>query len=133
VSWKEVHRSPSTCLSPTYKFIIYCYESRTDPKDWKNLLGKDRTCATRDVTAAHATVKQLTKKVEGHGHKLYVDFFSSPNLFADLTKQKINCCGTVRPNRNGMPQNLLPWNQATETRRYSFSDKRWLDGSGLER
>jgi hypothetical protein len=63
-------------------------------------LRKDRTCATRDMTATHVTVKQSTKNVEGHEHKLYMDnFFSSPDLFNDLTKQKINCCGKVRPNR----------------------------------
>jgi hypothetical protein len=39
------------------------------------------------MTAAHATVKQLTKKVEGHGHELYMDNFSLPDLFDDLTTE----------------------------------------------
>jgi hypothetical protein len=34
------------------------------------------------------------------------NFFSSPDLFDDLTKEKINCCGTVKPNRMDMPQDL---------------------------
>jgi hypothetical protein len=34
------------------------------------------------------------------------NFFSSPDLFHNLTKKKINCCGTVRPNRKGMPRDL---------------------------
>jgi hypothetical protein len=74
-------------------------------------LGKKGTRSTADMTATHTTVRHLTRKVERHGHKLYVDnFFSSPDLFNDLTKRKINCCGTVRPNRKGMPQDLLPRN-----------------------
>jgi hypothetical protein len=36
------------------------------------------------------------------------NFFSNRDLFDDLTKKKINCCGTVRPNRKGMPQDLGP-------------------------
>jgi hypothetical protein len=74
-------------------------------------LGKNRTCSTADMTVTNMTVRHLTRKVEGHGHKLYMDnFFSSLDLFNYLTKRKINCCGTVRPNRKGMPWNLLPWN-----------------------
>jgi hypothetical protein len=75
--------------------------------DMKVYLGKDRQRVTQDLTATHATVKELTRRVEGLGHKLYMDnFFTSPDLFDDLTKCKINCCGTVRPNRKGMPQDL---------------------------
>jgi hypothetical protein len=63
------------------------------------------------MTSTHATVRLLTRKVEGRGHKLYKDnFFSLPSLFDNLTKMKINCCGTVRPYRKGMPQDLLPRN-----------------------
>jgi hypothetical protein len=51
-------------------------------------LGKDRQRATTDMTTTHATVKQLTRKVKGHGHKLYTDnYFSSPVSYNDLTKQ----------------------------------------------
>jgi hypothetical protein len=39
------------------------------------------------------------------------NYFSSPDLFDDLTKQKINCCGTVRHKRKGMPLDLLPPNK----------------------
>ena len=61
------------------------------------------------VTATDATMTELTRKIEGHGHKLYMDnFFSSPELFDDLANKQIYCCGTVRPNRKGMPQDLKP-------------------------
>jgi hypothetical protein len=57
-------------------------------------LGKSRTRSTADMTATHATVRHLQRKVEGHGHKVYMDkFFSSPDFFDDLTKRKINRSG----------------------------------------
>lgn len=75
--------------------------------DLKVHLGKDRQSTTQRLTAAHAIVTELTRKVEGRGHKLYVNsFFSSPALFDDLMEKKINCCGAVKPNRRGMPRDL---------------------------
>ena len=50
----------------------------------------------------------LTRGVEGFGHKLYMDFFSSPDLFDDLAQKKISCCGTVRLHRKGMPKDPKP-------------------------
>ena len=77
--------------------------------DMKVYLGKDRQCTAQRVTATHARVTELTRKIEGHGHKLYVDnFFSSHELFDDLVKKQIYCCGTVRPNMKGLPQDLKP-------------------------
>ena len=53
-------------------------------------LGKDGQRATQNVTATHATVTNLTRRVEGVGHKLYMDnFFSSPDLYDDLIQKKI--------------------------------------------
>jgi len=70
-------------------------------------LGKDRQRMAQHVTATHATVTELMRKIEGRGHKLYKDnSFSSPELFDDLVKKQIYCYGTVRPNRRGMPQDL---------------------------
>jgi hypothetical protein len=67
-------------------------------------LGKDSCSATDDMTATQATIRHLTRRVEGLGNKLFMgNFFSSPRLFDDLSKRKINSCGTVRPDRNDMP------------------------------
>ena len=72
-------------------------------------LGRDRQRTAQHLTATHATVSELTKKVQGRGHKLYMyNYFSSPDLFDDLATKQIYCCGTVRPNRKGMPQDLGP-------------------------
>jgi len=52
-------------------------------------LGRDSRSATDDMTATHATVRHLTSRVEGLGHKLFMDnFFSSPRLFNDLERRK---------------------------------------------
>jgi len=61
------------------------------------------------MTATHATVSELTKKIQERGHKLYMEnYFSSRDLFDDLATKQIYCCGTVRPNRKRMPQDLGP-------------------------
>ena len=68
--------------------------------DMKVYLGRDSRSATDDMTATHATVRHLTCRVEGLGHKLFMDnFFSSPRLFDDLLRRKIHSYGTVRPNK----------------------------------
>jgi hypothetical protein len=68
---------------------------------------EDRQRTAQRVTASHATVTELIRKIEGHGHKLHMDsFFSSPELFDDLVKKQIYCYGTVKLNRKGMPQGL---------------------------
>jgi len=75
--------------------------------DMRVYLGRDSQSATDDMTATHAIVRLLTSRVEGVGHKLFMDnFFSSPRLFDDLNRRKINSCGTVRPNRKDMPRDL---------------------------
>ena len=62
-----------------------------------------------NMTTTHATVRHLTCRVEGLGHKLFLDnFFSSPRLFDDLDGHKTNSCWTVRPNRKDMPRDFGP-------------------------
>jgi hypothetical protein len=52
--------------------------------DMKVYLGRDSDSATKDMTATHATVRNLVNRVEGVGHELFMDnFFSSPALFDD--------------------------------------------------
>jgi len=61
------------------------------------------------MTATHATARHLTHRVEGLGHKLFMDnFFSSPKLFDELDGHKINYCWTVQPNRKDMPHDFGP-------------------------
>jgi len=52
------------------------------------------------MTATHAAVRHLTCRVEGLGHKIFMDnFFSSPRLFDDLERHKENSHSTLWPNR----------------------------------
>ena len=65
------------CDSTGYKYDMNVY------------LGKYRQRAARHLTATHATVTNLTRGVEGFGHKLYTDnFFSSPDLYDDLAHMR---------------------------------------------
>jgi hypothetical protein len=75
--------------------------------DMSVYLGKQRLLATQEMSATHGTVLDLVRRVEGLGHKLYMDsYFSSPALFDDLLGRKINFCGTVRNDRRGMPKDI---------------------------
>jgi hypothetical protein len=56
------------------------------------------------MTARHATVRSLTRRVEG---VTYMDhFFSSTDMFDDQYTGGINSCGTVRQNCEGIPRVL---------------------------
>jgi len=67
-------------------------------------LGKQRQHATAQITATHITVLQLIQRIEGLGHKIFMEnYFTPPALFDDLFPRKINACGTVRLDRHGMP------------------------------
>jgi len=90
-----------------------CEESRYT-YDMRVCLGRDSHSTTDDMTATNATVRHLTCKVEGLGHKIFKDnFFSMPKLSDDLDRCKINSCRTVRSNRKGMHRDF--WTKTTET------------------
>jgi len=77
--------------------------------DMRVYFSRDSDSATDDKTATHATVRHLTSRVEGLGHKIFMDnFFSSPRLSDDLDRRKINSYGTVWPNRRDMPRDFGP-------------------------
>jgi len=65
-------------------------------------MGRDSYSANDNMDATHTTVRHLTCRVEGLGHKIFMDFFSSPTYLMNWT-DVTNSCRTVRPNRKGMP------------------------------
>jgi len=80
--------------------------------DMRVYLGRDSHFAADGTTATHATVRHLTSRVEGLGHKIFMDnFFSSPGLFDDLDRHKINFCGQCGPTEETCP---VIWTKTTE-------------------
>jgi len=77
--------------------------------DMSVFLGKQRQNATAQITATHGMVLQVIQRVEGLGHKIFMDnYFAPPALFGDLFHWKINACGTVLRDRCGMPRDIGP-------------------------
>jgi hypothetical protein len=101
-------------------------------------LGTQRQLATAQITATCEMVLQVIQRVEGLGHRIFVDnYFTSPVLFDDLCQWKINICGTVRHDRCGMPQDIGPkslkikrGNILTQARG-NLRSVRWKDGWDL--
>jgi len=107
---KVIFRQYIPMKSKIFDVKIYklCDESRYT-YDMSVYLGRDSHSATDDMTATHATVRRLTSRVQGLGHKIFMDnFFSSPGPFDDLERRKINSCGTLWPNRRDMLSDFGP-------------------------
>ena len=65
----------------------------------------DKIKATEN-SASYNVVNSMADAIKGKGHKLFMDnFFSSPQLFHDLLKDKnMNSCCTIRNNRKHFPK-----------------------------
>jgi hypothetical protein len=88
------------------KIYIVCDESG-HTHDMKLYLGRDSHTATDDMTATRATVRHLTCRAEGLGHKIFVDnFFSPTKPFYDLDRRKISSCGQYSPAEKTCPMTL---------------------------
>jgi hypothetical protein len=70
-------------------------------------LDRNKKLASAAMTAAHITASGLTTRTENLGHKLCMDSVPFLVICSDslCTKAK-HCCGTVRPNRKGMPTDI---------------------------
>lgn len=70
-------------------------------------IGKDNSLSAPGRNHSHAVVVALVEKLQERGHHIYTDnFYSSPDLFAELREQGFGACGTVRVNRRGLPPEL---------------------------
>ena len=112
VKFKEIVIFRQYIAKKRKRFCIKIYKLSDESGytyDMRVYLGTDSHVATDDMTATHTTVRHLTSRGEGLGHKIFIDnFFSSPRLFDDLDRRKINSYGTVRPNRGDMPSDFGP-------------------------
>lgn len=101
--------------------------------DMSVYLGKQKNNADTGITPTHGSMLELVHKVEGVGHKIFMDnYFTSPKLFNDLLSRKINACGTVRHNRKGMPLNFSPKELKMKKRRYCVEGEGDTQGCMLE-
>lgn len=106
-----------TCLR--IKIYRFCHTS--GHTTWTSVMLRQK-CATPDMTATHATVKQMARKVKGNDRKLCVYNFSSP--------QKLNHCDSG-PNHMAMPVNF--GRQENERGQISGKYGWWHDSNGFQR
>ena len=60
-----------------------------------------------DNVSLHDTVLQLVRPYANRGHILYLDnLFTSPALLNHLHRIGVRACGTLRPNRKGVPADM---------------------------
>ena len=80
----------------------------------------------------HAVVKKLVNDIQGKGHHVYMDnFFTSPTLFNDLRKNGLGACGTLRPNRRGVPSGIKEKVRKGERKAFKLDESmlaiKWMD------
>ena len=67
-------------------------------------IGKDDLLGTADVGMTQAVVMRLVDPIKGRGNHIYTDnYYTSPQLFSDLSDSGFGACGTVQVNRHGLP------------------------------
>ena len=83
---------------------------RADPyngfmNDFQVYTGKERNLP--EANLGGRVVLDLMEPVLNLGHHVYCDsFFSAPDLFLKLWDKGTVACGTVKPNRKGLPKDL---------------------------
>ncbi|GFT38322.1 piggyBac transposable element-derived protein 4 [Trichonephila clavipes] len=78
---------------------------------WNSLIytGKDTAFNENynDYSLSTKSVLTLIQELKGKGYCLYTDnFYASPELAEILNGSKTDICGTLRPNRKGLPVSL---------------------------
>jgi hypothetical protein len=79
------------CESRTDYTVRWFLYTGSDPVSWQGL--------------DYDVVTRLVEPFYNIGYHVYMDnYFSSPVLFQELAHQQTGACGTVRVNRQGVPQ-----------------------------
>ena len=64
-----------------------------------------------DMSLSHRVVRDLVDRFAGKDHEVYIDsYYRGVPLPIDLSNKGIGVCGTVNPNRRGLPSDLKPEN-----------------------
>ena len=96
---------------------------------FSNFVTRLDTCMAQHVTATHVTLTELTRKIEGHSHKLYMDnFFSSPELFDDLVKKTDLLLWHCQAEQERHATRPKTEDNKTEKGRHSRENQGWLEG-----
>ena len=90
---------------------------------------------TLDTTKGltYAVVMKLVEGLQNKGHHLYCDnFYSSPDLFTDLQRLGFGACGTVRLNRQGLPERIqcqskLSKGEVISVTNHGLLSLKWMD------
>ena len=100
------------CYNPTksHKFhmkaFVVAEGSSGYVTKWELYTGKRDDISEKGAT--YDVVRRLLEDYRGFGYTVYLDnYYSSPVLFQDLFTDNIMACGTVRPNRKGLPKEEL--------------------------
>ncbi|KAG0433428.1 PiggyBac transposable element-derived protein 4 [Dictyocoela muelleri] len=89
------------------KFYKICESKSGYCSGFKIYTGNDKNIDP-SVSASESIVMKMVKPFLGKGYTLFLDnWYSSPQLYFNLLKKKINVIGTVRPNRKNMPKTLV--------------------------
>lgn len=82
-----------SCCGYTYNFDVYT--------------GRNATAVKSGFGLGYDVVMQLCTNLKNFGYHLFVDnFYTSVRLFLDLFRDKVLCCGTMRQNRQGVPEQV---------------------------
>ena len=94
--------------------------------------GKDDSLGSENVGVTHAVVMKLVDPIKDRGHHVYMDnFYTSPQVFADLHANGFGACSTLRLNRRGLPpaihQKVRKGEKATIRLHTSMLAIKWMD------
>jgi len=76
---------------------------------------------------------KLVEGLQNKGHHLYCDnYYSSPDLFTDLRRLGFGACGTVRLNRQGLPERIqcqskLSKGEVISVTNHGLLSLKWMD------
>ena len=80
---------------------------------WDLYTGRTRGRGVENGLTYRAVTK-LCRPIYDKGHHIFMDnYFSSPELFAELVRNQTGACGTLRLNRHGVPEELNTAKPAT--------------------
>ncbi|GFR13151.1 piggyBac transposable element-derived protein 4 [Trichonephila clavata] len=104
LSYKQFN--PSKRARFGIKFYKICESKSGYCSGFKIYTGNDKDIET-SVSASESIVMKMVEPFLGKGYTLFLDnWYSSPQLYLNLLKKKMNVIGTVRSNRKNMPKTL---------------------------